>query len=133
MSECLSYRIGYWADSGCPTEATMRQWATDAEWLERELVAANAAGERWWRAAVPYATPSALREALLERRWIPVAEKLPNEGQMVLAFWPASATTPISMESVTFLTDGAANAWRDAFDEDAEKPSHWMPLPEAPK
>jgi hypothetical protein len=65
-----------------------------------------------------------------ERRWIPVSERLPEEGVNVLA-WLADRSRAV----VAYRRD----KWWDGTDEelnfhsytkvnDAEAPTHWMPL-----
>jgi hypothetical protein len=67
-------------------------------------------------------------------RWIPVSKKLPEEGATVLAFWhPMSGGPPTGQSwGVTTYCPGH---WHNPEDDedDYATPSHWQPLPSAPK
>ena len=75
------------------------------------------------------------REISDERnRWKPTAKAYPEPGSTVLAFW-----TPVGgpFHAGCFAVATCANAthWHNPEDDedDYAVPSHWMPLPEAPK
>ena len=58
-----------------------------------------------------------------ERRWIPVGERLPDEGQRVLAHYDGRVFTADLFEGMWHWIEGKMmNAPVD----------HWMPLPEPP-
>jgi hypothetical protein len=67
-------------------------------------------------------------------RWIPVSKTLPEEGATVLAFWhPMSGGPPTGQSwGVTTYCPGH---WHNPEDDedDYATPSHWQPLPSAPK
>jgi hypothetical protein len=71
------------------------------------------------------------------QKWIPTNERKPNDEQMVLAFWPGSSYARDSFASVTFHASDSDvdghDAWLDVFGNSEDEPTHWMPLPEAPK
>ena len=73
----------------------------------------------WW------AKYKALLELLYIPRWIPVTERLPEDGQWVLV-WGHGQKIPIMM----FRESGA---WIDDQFEFHTAVTHWMPLPEPPK
>ena len=64
-------------------------------------------------------------EELSKPRWIPVSERLPEDGQWVLV-WGHGQKIPIMM----FRESGA---WIDDQFEFHTTITHWMPLPEPPK
>lgn len=60
-----------------------------------------------------------------ERRWIPVSERLPEEGVEVLVF----------DEKGDYLTD-CLRRWQNGslnWENDDDGVTHWMPLPEPPE
>jgi hypothetical protein len=60
----------------------------------------------------------------LERRWIPVTERLPDEGERVLVFDKAFLQPEMG---TYYSTDGWVGDEIASLD-----PSHWMPLPAPP-
>lgn len=91
---------------------------------------------------------------LLERRWIPVEERLPEERVLVNVVWVNRAPEPYykKIKGVPFsdtacfyrgrwywdspvVLDLLAEYGKDEFDlvDDAVEITHWMPLPEPPK
>lgn len=68
-------------------------------------------------------------------RWIPVTEKLPEPGVLVLA----CGRQPLTSKSVVFLSNHSGGHWetRDPVAlYDASlivEPSHWMPIPPLPE
>lgn len=91
---------------------------------------------------------------LLERRWIPVTERLPEERVLVNVVWVNRAPEPYyeKIKGVPFsdtacfyggrwywdspvLLDYLAEYGKDEFDlmDEAVEITHWMPLPEPPK
>lgn len=73
---------------------------------------------------------AALREQE-ERRWIPVAERLPNVFEAVLAYCPKNRNTYLLYINARvewhFFDKTVAGALLD------EAVTHWMPLPEPPE
>ena len=67
---------------------------------------------------------------LMAGRWIPVEERLPDEEQHVLAYWPATASDDEPWISVAWVFEG--DKWQD-LEMELKSPSHWMPLPEPPE
>jgi hypothetical protein len=68
----------------------------------------------------------------LARRWIPVEERLPEEGEQVIVWMPDCPHHPCGMDMGSCMTDSWGVSWmvsggRSAF------PTHWMPLPEPPE
>jgi hypothetical protein len=64
-------------------------------------------------------------------QWIPVEERLPDEGQQVIVWMPDCPHHPCGMDMGSCATDSWGVSWmvsggRSAF------PTHWMPLPEPP-
>lgn len=56
-------------------------------------------------------------------RWIPVTERLPAEGHLVLA----------AFDDVALVAFYGNHSWWEAATFSAFYPTHWMPLPEPPK
>lgn len=76
--------------------------------------------------------------------WIPVAERLPDEGQDVLVYSPKGVfkdpvMCTVSLQKASYLERGYtwdASGFGGAdceFDFDENNITHWMPLPELPK
>lgn len=64
-----------------------------------------------------------------ERRWIPVAERLPEHGYVVLCFMKFGEQRILQWDNVSslWLCYGHGDDWQKA------DVTHWMPLPEPPK
>jgi hypothetical protein len=62
----------------------------------------------------------------IERRWIPVEERLPEEGATVLGFLGCHVTGWKSYGQA--WNKGGEMTWNEG-----GQPSHWMPLPEPPE
>lgn len=65
-------------------------------------------------------------------RWIPVEERLPEEGEQVIVWMPDCPHHPCGMDIGSCMTDSWGVSWmvsggRSAF------PTHWMPLPKPPE
>ena len=78
---------------------------------------------------------SALR-ASIPGAWIAVEERLPDDGQTVLAYlwkWDEPGTDRLVVYA-RFTTHFTRRIWRDFNDPDTElyAPTHWMPVPEPP-
>ena len=60
-------------------------------------------------------------------KWIPVSERLPEHGDVVLCY--------MSFDEQRILQWDECAAWWNGYGEDHEKNevTHWMPLPEPPK
>lgn len=67
-------------------------------------------------------TAKRLRELDEKQRWIPVAERLPEYGQEIIAY----------SGNVLKPTVYGVHYWNKEFDNWA-RITHWMPLPEPPK
>lgn len=64
------------------------------------------------------------------RQWIPVSERLPENGSVVLAYYSKG-----SMETTVYANDGSPyGPWSCEGDEDIDfgNVTHWMPLPPPP-
>lgn len=76
-----------------------------------------------------YAAGKEIARLVSSRRWIPVSERLPDKGDVVLAFCRDGGYT---FQSACYWHGG----WRAAESGapcDAVKITHWQPLPEPPK
>ena len=67
----------------------------------------------------------------VQPRWIPVDERLPEEGEQVIVWMPDCPHHPCGMDMGSCMTDSWGVSWmvsggRSAF------PTHWMPLLEPP-
>lgn len=74
---------------------------------------------------------------LLERRWIPVEERLPENGVPVLINYIASDDGKYHPDGTAVWTDYGCFWWEGSLEdcdtEVAVPITHWMPLPEPPK
>lgn len=62
-------------------------------------------------------------------------ERKPGDGHVVLAGYFGPSAAP-SMESLQYHASdehGRSDRWYNAFDSEADAPTHWMPLPKGPK
>jgi hypothetical protein len=86
-------------------------------------------------------SPSQLAYILLRQKftWIPVAERLPEEGEDVLVWLPEFSRTSVA----SVYSDVSSRHWWKGEEEffkgdcgvlvgDDDAPSHWMPLPDPP-
>lgn len=100
--------------------------------LQQEIEKLRGQNEQLREAAALVAKKSA---ELLERRWIPVTERLPEYDARVLAFDMRAKNKYIGIWTREKDPDDGNDCWFDsagwwyAFDEI----THWMPLPEPPK
>lgn len=98
----------------------------------KEIIKLRAQNEQLREAAALVAKESA---ELLERRWIPVTERLPEYGVRVLAFNMRAKNKYIGIWTREKDPGDGNDCWFDsagwwyAFDEI----THWMPLPEPPE
>ena len=74
---------------------------------------------------------------LLERRWIPVEERLPENGVPVLINYIASDDGKYHPDGTAVWTDYGCFWWEGSLEdcdtEVAVPITHWMPLPEPPE
>lgn len=73
-----------------------------------------------------------ITDAFIERRWIPVGERLPEDGQRVLCYDPCICEDDW-IARVAFIGGkfvGESSDGQPMYDYD---PTHWMPLPEPPR
>lgn len=74
---------------------------------------------------------------LLERRWIPVEEHLPENGVPVLINYIASSDGKYHPDGTAVWTDYGCFWWEGSLEdcdtEVAVPITHWMPLPEPPE
>jgi len=64
--------------------------------------------------------------------WIPVAERLPKEGQRVLAYEKPDLIVVAEMHSRMPLVGGIWWSTDNGYTPYSVFPSHWMPLPAPP-
>lgn len=65
-------------------------------------------------------------------RWIPVTERLPDEGQEVLVASPCPNSATPNIDIASWSEEGQQwPVWREA-DCGHIEPTHWMPLPAPP-
>ena len=75
------------------------------------------------------------RAVAVERTWIPVSERVPEQGQVVLfvRIDPKDEQKPIIALGYKVFDDAEDGVWRDiAYLGPFYTASHWMPLPELP-
>lgn len=68
------------------------------------------------------------------RRWISVSERMPEDEQRVLGCWFGMRNG--DLETLIYYAADAPDGperWTDVWHEKRDEPTHWMPLPEAPK
>ena len=64
--------------------------------------------------------------------WIPVTERLPDEGQEVLVASPCPNSATPNIDIASWSEEGQQGpVWREA-DCGRIEPTHWMPLPAPP-
>ena len=70
---------------------------------------------------------------LSKPRWIPVTERLPEDGQKVLAIYTINEILPVIRYAVlSYSTDDGFHDYEEGYYEWTGI-THWMPLPEPPK
>ncbi len=62
-------------------------------------------------------------------RWIPVSERMPDEGERVMVSNATDGWVTIGSRKLT----GAYHHWDGDDHEELCEPTHWMPLPEPPE
>jgi hypothetical protein len=86
-------------------------------------------------ALVSFYHSGALQRLAELAEWIPVGERLPEDGQEVLAFFP-KMREPIAVGHLLRRGDGIMYSYRGTSGHESNFPSliftHWMPLPAAP-
>jgi hypothetical protein len=70
----------------------------------------------------------------MQLHWIPVSEQLPDEGVNVLVWLADRARAVVAYRRDKWWdgTDEELNFHSYTKTDDAEAPTHWMPLPEPP-
>jgi hypothetical protein len=115
---------------------------TDAGWKRVEESVAAHCGWDSYHPTIMRDVAAELERELAEatsrisdsQKWVPVAERLPEIGDTVLAYWtpnPHAVTNIRSWGITTFQSWGWVGV--DDPDDHYGIPTHWMPLPEAPK
>ena len=102
--------------------------------LQKEIEGLRSQNEQLREAAALVAKESA---ELLERRWIPVEERLPENGVPVLINYIASDDGKYHPDGTAVWTDYGCFWWEGSLEdcdtEVAVPITHWMPLPEPPE
>lgn len=102
--------------------------------LQQEIEKLRAQNEQLREAAALVTKESA---ELLERRWIPVEERLPENGVPVLINYIASDDGKYHPDGTAVWTDYGCFWWEGSLEdcdtEVAVPITHWMPLPEPPE
>jgi len=78
---------------------------------------------------VPRATDTGIRLSLLQ--WIPVTERLPEEGRRVLVYEKPELVVVAEMHSIS-VSHGVFWSTDNGHTPYSVFPSHWMPLPAPP-
>ena len=102
--------------------------------LQQEIEKLRGQNEQLREAAALVAKESA---ELLERRWIPVEERLPENGVPVLINYIANDDGKYHPDGTAVWTDYGCFWWEGSLEdcdtEVAVPITHWMPLPEPPE
>ena len=102
--------------------------------LQKEIEKLRGQNEQLREAAALVTKESA---ELLERRWIPVEERLPENGVPVLINYIASDDGKYHPDGTAVWTDYGCFWWEGSLEdcdtEVAVPITHWMPLPEPPE
>jgi hypothetical protein len=102
--------------------------------LQQEIETLRGQNEQLREAAALVTKESA---ELLERRWIPVEERLPENGVPVLINYIASNDRKYHPDGTAVWTDYGCFWWEGSLEdcdtEVAVPITHWIPLPEPPK
>jgi hypothetical protein len=102
--------------------------------LQQEIEKLRGQNKQLREAAALVAKESA---ELLERRWIPVEERLPENGVPVLINYIASDDGKYHPDGTAVWTDYGCFWWEGSLEdcdtEVAVPITHWMPLPEPPE
>jgi hypothetical protein len=69
-----------------------------------------------------------ITDAFLDRRWIPVGERLPEMDERVMVANAADDWVTVGSRQLT----GEYHHWDGDDSEELHKPTHWMPLPGPP-
>ena len=67
-----------------------------------------------------------------EGRWVNVKERQPENGSIVICYWPADK--PHNLDQCIGDSEYCDGRWYrpDNDEDDYREPSHWMPMPSAP-
>lgn len=103
----------------------------DSERNVYEHCAVTAKSYNWGLTTRPSDCPLIPAADVVEQRWIPITESLPEIGQHVIAYSKVSG----AVESVYYLSYKGSHIWTEPVEEyyNYEEVTHWMPLPEPPK
>ena len=115
-------------------EKSLTEAADLIEAQAKEIEKLRGQNEQLREAAALVAKESA---ELLERRWIPVEERLPENGVPVLINYIASDDGKYHPDGTAVWTDYGCFWWEGSLEdcdtEVAVPITHWMPLPEPPE
>ena len=67
--------------------------------------------------------------------WVATSDRIPKQGETVLAFWTPSGGTPLHAGCFGVATMSTPIHWHNPEDDEDDyiQPSHWMPLPPSPE
>lgn len=126
----LTYPVPYW----CIRQAADRlaNQNTHILALQKEIDGLRSQNEQLREAAALVAKESA---ELLERRWIPVTERLPEYGVRVLATDMYEGDDYTGIRTREEYPDDTDGCWYDELGRwyPIDDATHWMPLPKVPE
>ena len=141
VPEDLAGKVNLTAWSSCDVDAVglaaadrIANQSTHIAALQQEIEKLRGQNEQLREAAALVTKESA---ELLERRWIPVEERLPENGVPVLINYIASDGGKYHPDGTAVWTDYGCFWWEGSLEdcdtEVAVPITHWMPLPEPPE